>query len=74
MNNQNDYIEAAQQIIVSLGLPRAQQNERSALCLLALLNLTPGGLVVERLPCGGERGVAHGCKASGKPAADYDSW
>ncbi len=41
MNNQNDYIEAAQQIIVSLGLPRAQQNERSALCLLALLNLTP---------------------------------
>jgi len=39
---QNDYIEAAQQIIVSLGLPRAQQNERSALCLLALLNLTPG--------------------------------
>lgn len=42
MNNQNDYIEAAQQIIASLGLPRAQQNERSALCLLALLNLTPG--------------------------------
>jgi hypothetical protein len=42
MNNQNDYIKAAQQIIVSLGLPRAQQNERSALCLLALLNLTPG--------------------------------
>lgn len=42
MNNQNDYIEAAQQIIVSFGLPRAQQNERSALCLLALLNLTPG--------------------------------
>lgn len=37
MNNQNDYIEAAQQIIASLGLPRAQQNERSALCLLALL-------------------------------------
>ncbi|EIG2394393.1 restriction endonuclease [Escherichia coli] len=42
MNNQNDYIEADQQIIASLGLPRAQQNERSALCLLALLNLTPG--------------------------------
>ncbi|GEH74673.1 BsuBI/PstI family type II restriction endonuclease [Escherichia coli] len=42
MNNQNDHIEAAQQIIASLGLPRAQQNERSALCLLALLNLTPG--------------------------------
>lgn len=35
-------IEAAHQILVALGLPRAQQNERSALCLLALLNLTPG--------------------------------
>jgi len=42
MKNNNDYIEAAQQIIISLGLPRAQQNERSALCLLALLNLTTG--------------------------------
>lgn len=42
MTEQNNNIEAAQQIIVSLGLPRAQQNERSALCLLALLNLTPG--------------------------------
>ena len=42
MNNKNDYIEAAHQIIISLGFPRAQQNERSALCLLALLNLTPG--------------------------------
>ena len=28
-------------ILKALGLPRAQQNERSALCLLALLNLTP---------------------------------
>jgi len=44
MKDKNDYIEAAQQIIVSLGLPRAQQNERSALCLLALLNLKPGKL------------------------------
>ncbi|MFD0709204.1 BsuBI/PstI family type II restriction endonuclease [Photorhabdus akhurstii] len=42
MNDKNDYIEAACQVIASLGLPRAQQNERSALCLLALLNLTPG--------------------------------
>ena len=41
MNNKNDYIEVAHQIIILLGLPRAQQNERSALCLLALLNLTP---------------------------------
>lgn len=42
MTGKNDYIQAAHQIIISLGLPRAQQNERSALCLLALLNLTPG--------------------------------
>ena len=42
MNSRDDYLEAAQQIIVSLGLPRAQHNERSALCLLAMLNLTPG--------------------------------
>lgn len=42
MSDKNDYLEAAQQIIIALGLPRAQQNERSALCLLALLNLTPG--------------------------------
>ena len=42
MNSKNDYIETARQIITSLGLLRAQQNERSALCLLALLNLTPG--------------------------------
>lgn len=32
---------SALRILESLGLPRAQQNERSALCLLALLNLTP---------------------------------
>jgi len=42
MKDKNGYIEAAQLIIISLGLPRAQQNERSALCLLALINLTPG--------------------------------
>jgi hypothetical protein len=41
MTNKNNYVEAAQQIIVLLGLPRSQQNERSALCLLALINLTP---------------------------------
>ncbi|MFH1060747.1 MAG: BsuBI/PstI family type II restriction endonuclease [Pseudomonadota bacterium] len=35
------HIKDAMQILVALGLPRAQQNERSALCLLALLNLTP---------------------------------
>ena len=41
MTDQNNNIEAAQQILISLGLPKAQQNERSALSLLALLNLTP---------------------------------
>lgn len=34
-------IAEAIQVLKSLGMPRAQQNERSALCLLALLNLTP---------------------------------
>lgn len=40
-NNKNKQIEAALQVLASLDFPRAQQNERSALCLLALLNLTP---------------------------------
>lgn len=35
-------IQAALQVLAELGLPRAQLNERSALCLLALLDLTPG--------------------------------
>jgi len=34
-------IAEATKILMSIGLPRAQQNERSALCLLALLDLTP---------------------------------
>ncbi|TLU84788.1 MAG: restriction endonuclease [Chlorobium sp.] len=34
-------IAEATKILLSIGLPRAQQNERSALCLLALLDLTP---------------------------------
>jgi len=37
-----DRLDNAQKILISLGLPRAQQNERSALCLLALLDLRPG--------------------------------
>lgn len=41
MNNKKTHIKAARKILISLGLPKAQQNERSALCLLALLNLTP---------------------------------
>ena len=47
MTDSADHLEAAQQIIVSLGLPRAQQNERLALCLLALLNLSPDKAWVE---------------------------
>jgi BsuBI/PstI restriction endonuclease domain/BsuBI/PstI restriction endonuclease HTH domain len=35
------HLKAAVQILIELGFPRAQQNERSALCLLALLDLTP---------------------------------
>jgi len=38
----NPLVETAQDIIAALGFPRAQQNERSALCLLALLNLAQG--------------------------------
>jgi len=37
----NNHTKDAHQLLISLGLPRAQHNERSALCLLALLNLTP---------------------------------
>src|SRR6267154_2182762 len=36
-----EHLKKAHKILIFLGLPRAQQNERSALCLLALLNLTP---------------------------------
>lgn len=39
-NNQKRIADAIN-ILAALGLPRAQQNERSALCLLAILNLTP---------------------------------
>jgi adenine-specific DNA-methyltransferase len=39
--SEHEAIAAALAILSALGLPRAQQNERSALCLLALLNLTP---------------------------------
>lgn len=34
-------IDEALNVLLSLGLPKAQQNERSALFLLALLNLSP---------------------------------
>jgi hypothetical protein len=39
--NQKKNVKSALKILASLGLPRAQQNERSALCLLALLKLKP---------------------------------
>ncbi len=39
--NQKQLVKSALQILASLGLPTAQQNERSALSLLALLNLRP---------------------------------
>lgn len=38
---ENKHIIKALQVLEALGLPRPQRNERSALCLLALLNLTP---------------------------------
>lgn len=41
MSKNNCHIDSAQGILAALGLPKAQQNERSALCLLALLNLSP---------------------------------
>ena len=41
VTNNHPYIKDAINILKSLGMPRAQQNERSALTLLALLNLTP---------------------------------
>ncbi|WP_159789131.1 BsuBI/PstI family type II restriction endonuclease [Sodalinema gerasimenkoae] len=42
MSQKETSLEAARQIIQCLGLPKQQQNTRSALCLLALLNLHPG--------------------------------
>ncbi len=41
MSSGNNHLEDAQEILALLGLPRAQLNERSALCLLAILDLTP---------------------------------
>jgi hypothetical protein len=39
--NKKALLKSALQILAALGLPKAQQNERSALSLLALLNLQP---------------------------------
>ena len=49
MNNDNNPLQAQQKIedalkiLTLLGMPRSQQNKRSALTLLALLNLKPSG-------------------------------
>src|ERR1700691_1655683 len=37
-----DHVADAHRILISLGLPRGQQNQRSALCLLALLDVRRG--------------------------------
>lgn len=42
MKTKTNNIGVAHHVLGLLGLPRAQQNERSALCLLALLDLPPG--------------------------------
>lgn len=36
-------VEEALRILIDVGMPRAQQNERSALCLLAICDLKPNG-------------------------------
>ena len=43
MEEENKIADALQ-VLENLGMPRAQQNDRSALCLLALLNLKKGEL------------------------------
>lgn len=41
MSERPTIVDKALQLLTALGLPRAQINERSALCLLALLDLKP---------------------------------
>lgn len=41
MNSRDEKLQQALTILTQLGLPRAQQNERTALCLLCLLDMTP---------------------------------
>jgi hypothetical protein len=41
MKSRSSYIKEAQQIIVSLGLPRGQQNERPARVLLTVIAHEP---------------------------------
>jgi hypothetical protein len=42
MPTENDKIKEALLILQSVEIPRGQRNDRSALCLLALINMTPG--------------------------------
>ncbi|HAS04095.1 MAG TPA: restriction endonuclease [Pasteurella multocida] len=41
MSNANDKLQQALDILIQLGMPTPQQNERTALCLLCLLDMTP---------------------------------
>ena len=41
MINKDNRIQEARSILDDLGMPRSQLNDRTALCLLALLNLSP---------------------------------
>ena len=41
-DNKNKRLQESLAILIDLGLPRAQRNERSAMCLLALAGFTPG--------------------------------
>ena len=40
-NNKEARVKQAIQLLTDLGMPRQQCNQRTALCLLALLDLTP---------------------------------
>ena len=40
---EQEKLDQALEVLMSLGMPRAQQNERSSLTLLALVNLAPDG-------------------------------
>ena len=41
MSSQDDKLQQAYNILIQLGMPRQQLNERTALCLLCLIDMTP---------------------------------
>ena len=41
MSSQDDKLQQAYSILIQLGMPRQQLNERTALCLLCLIDMTP---------------------------------